>query len=621
MDKSWRRFSKWLLILVSMGASQGAWAGSITSSLDRTEGGVEDLFVMTVTIEGSREGDLQIPEVDGLTIQQRGVSQSMSFVNGQSRQEMTVNYVIQAAKAGAYMIPSLSMELDGQKESTLPLTITVAANPTQASPPTTAKGAKPRASEKNTASAQNATGIMVERECDKTQVYVGEQILCAVRIYHRGNLAGGQRLGQNSTEYRRFSIEGEKQYQKVVNGQRYAVIELKEIVVPLKVGAIAVAPFELDARVIAWNRRGNPLDKFFDRMGGGMFNFDMAFTQESQALLKSEPTPLDVKPLPSAGRPPHFSGLIGQYQMSVQKSTDRLAAGDTVTITIILEGTGPLDTATNPMPDIGQGGKVYADKPDYKEQLNADTGIQSAKTFKYAFVPSQPGQITLPPVEVSVFNPRLGQYVTLHGDLGALIVDPAKAEQKPLVLGQPLSVATPQQSVKALDHDLLGLHREENLATSHTITTFEKVALLTINAISSLTPLTALIFITRRRRNSTNTGALRRSRALKEFRAQMALSQKVLAAGQVSEALNASYLALRTYLGDKCGKQGAALTERDIESLLGQCGASDNQRRNAQEFVLACEKAAFGGMLLSRESAETFMSQVTSLIEELEKHE
>ena len=610
--------ARWMLTLAVMMGTSAAFAGTITSSLDRTEASLGEVLVMTVTIEGSGATELDVPEVDGLVIQQRGVSRSTSIINGYARQEVSVNYLVQAQRAGKFTIPSMTLELDGKKESTLPLTITIS-DPNSAHPQPTNQPNQPSSKALKNAAAQNATGIIIERECDKTQPYIGEQVMCAVRIYHRGNLAGGQKIQQNSTDYRRFATEGEKQYQKVINGQRYAVIELKEIFIPLKDGKLSVAPFELDARVVAWNRRGNPLDKFFDRMGGGMFNFDMAFTEETQVMLKSEPTVLDVKPLPSAGRPANFSGLVGQYQITAQKSSDRLAAMDTVTVTVNIEGVGLLDTAGSPFTDNLQGSKIYADKPEYKEQIDANAGIRSAKSFKYAVVPSQPGTIQLPPVEVNVFNPRLGQYVTLRADLGALIVDPAKAEQKPLVLGQQSQTGANQQAVKSLDQDLLGLHRDVDLSSSQTITILEKLSLSSIGLLSFMTPLSALAFTKWRRKRLGDTGALRRSRAFKDFRAVMGSSHKFLEAGHPSDALNEAYTALKTYLGHKSGRQGAALTVRDIEAILVDRGASDDQLGRAKEFVAACEKMSFGGMQPSHETVKILSDRVAQLVEELEK--
>jgi hypothetical protein len=608
-----------LILAFAIVGSSGALGGTITSSLDRTEASLGEVLVMTITIEGSGATELDVPQVDGLVIQQRGVSQSTSFINGHTRQELTINYLVQAQRPGKFTIPSMSLELDGKKESTLPLTITInnasTASASNQIPQTNRNSNK---SLKN-AAAQNATGIMIERDCDKTQPYVGEQVICAVRIYHRGNLAGGQKVQQNSTEYRRFATEGERQYQKVVNGQRYAVIELKEIFVPLKDGKISLGPFELDARVVAWNRRGNPLDKFFDRLGGGMFNFDMAFTEETQVTLKSEPTVLEVKALPSAGRPANFSGLVGQYQITAQKTTDRLAAMDTLTVTVNIEGIGLLDTAASPFTDNLPGSKIYADKPDYKEQIDPNAGIRSAKTFKYAVVPSQPGTMQLPAVELNVFNPRLGQYVTLQADLGTLIVDPAKAEQKPLVLGQQTPTGPNQQAVKALDQDLLGLHRDVDLARSQTITTFEKGTLAGLGLLSFLAPFSTLAFTSWRKKRHGDTDVMRRSRAFKDFRALMNSSQKARASGDPADGLNGAYTAFKTYLGHKSGRQGAALTLRDMEAILIAQGATDDQIARVREFVGACEKMAFGGMQPSHETVKILSDQVSLLVEELEK--
>src|SRR5262249_37297271 len=160
----------------------------------------------------------------------------------------------------------------------------------------------------------------------------GQQVVCTMRVYHQGNLNGGQRLSGSSPDFRRFNVEGEKRYQKSVNGQRYAVIELREIVVPMRPGNLELPPYSLDARILVWNRRGGALNKFLDHFGGA-FNFDMGFTEEKAVTIASEPQTFTVESLPEKGKPQDFTGLVGDFMLTARAGKTTVPAGETVTIT------------------------------------------------------------------------------------------------------------------------------------------------------------------------------------------------------------------------------------------------------------------------------------------------
>lgn len=372
------------LVFLALMQAPLALAGSISAELSPTDGALGDTFVLTLMLEGANRSDPVIPNVDGLQFQQQGVSQSMSIVNGQSTSQLQLTVLVVPERAGDFTIPSITAEVDGQKVATVPLKLKVRAAGAQGGGAQAQRGgtANPNANagaKGASGGAAESTGVFIERECDATSVYIGQQVTCTMRLYHRGNLNGGQRVSQSSADFRRFNIDGEKRYQKVVNGQRYGVIELKELVVPTKSGNLDLPPYSIEARVLVWTKQNNPLDKFFDKFGGGVFNFDLNFTEERAVTVASEPQRFQVKPLPDAGKPRNFGGLVGLFHLDANLSKAKIAAGDTVTITITIEGNGLTDTLGDIGPTLTNIGKVYPDKPEYLEQITAENGIVSKR--------------------------------------------------------------------------------------------------------------------------------------------------------------------------------------------------------------------------------------------------
>ena len=59
---------------------------------------------------------------------------------------------------------------------------------------------------------------------------------------------------------------------------------------------------------------------------------------DGQKILKSKPLKLHIKPLPKAGRPPQFSGAVGNFFLRGSLERNRSIIGEPVTYTIELNG-------------------------------------------------------------------------------------------------------------------------------------------------------------------------------------------------------------------------------------------------------------------------------------------
>ncbi len=611
------------LVLVALLGSQVARAGSITADLTPTDGTMDDSFVLTLQIEGSDRSDPVIPNVDGLQFLQRGVQQSTTIINGQTTAQLQLTVLVVPDKPGDYTIPSIAATIDGQKVATVPLKMKVRA-----------AGAQPQAqaqpkSQPNSRSGGNGgqgaqqagaetAGVFMERDCGITgPIYIGQQILCTIRLYHPNNLNGGQRLSQSSADFRRFNLEGEKRYQKVVNGQRYSVIELKELMVPTKSGQLEVPPFSIEARVLVWNKQNNPLDKFFDKFGGGVFNFDLNFTEERNVTVTTPSQSLQVKPLPDQGKPQGFNGLVGLFQLESNLSKNHIAAGDTVTITITLQGYGLTDTLGDIAPGLDKFGKIYPDKPEYTEQVTADNGIVSKKVYKYALVPTKPGTYELGAIELPSFNPKLNQYVAIRTDLGQLIVDPAKAESQPqpqLAADLPVN----KEEVKELGSDLLGLHRGVDIRSEQTITSANKIVLSLVGGLPTSSALFAFVFFLYSNRKK-DSEAERRSHAYRVYKLGLPKAKSDIDAGNIAAALSEAHRLLRSYLGDRLGLQSGALTARDVEGATTRLGATPEIKEILMSLVAEFDRLEFGGQVPNSARAAEILESLDQVVKGLEK--
>lgn len=186
----------------------------------------------------------------------------------------------------------------------------------------------------------------------------------------------------------------------------YRASKAGKVVVP---AGVLQAQFAADSR-----RRPSPFesDPFFGDLPG--------FRDVRTESVVSGRLSLDVQPLPAEGQPTDFSGLVGQFVVTAVPSATRVNVGDTVTLDVTVEGSGPLSGFSLPPWSI-DGLRVYDDTPATSAQLS-EGRLKASATFKRALVPERPGTFELPPLALNWFDPETGAYARHDGPPLALEV-------------------------------------------------------------------------------------------------------------------------------------------------------------------------------------------------------
>lgn len=614
--------------------SHQAIGGTLTAELDRTEGTVEEPFVLTITIDGDSSAGPDLPEIPNLTFYQRGTSQQHTLSNGKFSKKQMFTILVQAVKPGSYTIPSLTIEIDGKKESSLPLTFKVVATHGGSSPTQPDSPAEDGTQQKDPAdpgpsgkieeqqvqafkNLEKTGGVFVNRQCNPPSVYQGQQVICNVRIYHPGNFNSGQKIPENSPEFRRFMPEGEKRFNQVINGRRFGVIEVSEIFVPLKDGERVVPAFTLDAQVVSWEHRKNPLDKFFDRFGGGVFDFDFSYPDTKVIRLTHPENKIVVKPLPIQGQPPQFKGIVGSFSLSGNITKNQVVAGDTVTVTLTLAGKGVLDTAVEPVLGLDASIKQYADKPEYREKIDRTTGVESQKTFKIALVPSKPGQYTIGQVSIPIFDPESGIYRSLTQDLGTLVVTPAQAEEKLYATGKPGEPL--KQAVKEQGKDLFGPHEVRLMETDQNFSRGVLQAMGVTAVAGVVAPLFAFVWQWRRRRKAGDIAGSRRSAAHRKFKLKAKAASQLIQEDQIENGLSSVYRGFKEFLGDLANTQGTAMTLREITEFIKQRSVSEDSYTKVVGLLENIERVEFSGHKLDKAMALRWLQELEVFADEVDR--
>lgn len=589
-----------LLTLLMFALHARAFAGVLTAEVDKTVGTIDDQFDFTVTVSGKAEGEPKFPQVDGLDVVSQGTSTSVQMGWGKYDKQVTYTFTLVPTKSGKITIPAIQLKIDDEIQATSPITLTVNEAGGAASSPGTAADATPP--------------VFIERELSSNEIYEGEAVVSTVRFYTRLQIANASVRDNTPNTIKRVPLKGEKTYRKDVKGQTYEVTELKEVLIPQTSGVIKVEGYQIIAETVTNNgsRRSRGGSSMLEQMFGGAFMQGNVVPRRVTA----PPVSITVKPLPTEGQPKNFSGIVGDFALKSDLSSRSIQAGDTLTLTLTLEGNGSVEGLASPQLDLANKMKIYPDQPSLDDQYNATNGVNGTAIFKYALVPLVNGAVNLGTISVPIFNPRTKKYETKTADLGIVEVTGEITAATSAVTPAQTSSST-ASPVAQTNSDLIepksgaALYAQDALSpTDHWIV----AALVLVPGIVWL----ALYIV---------MGARRRSRAdvagTKRHVLQKQLKTKLAEFGEHAPTDEATLVSLgqlyRDYLGTYVGSHGAALTQHEITALMQQRNVPEALRQRIVSTMSTLERPIYSGAKLQAAEWSQLRTQMQSTLQDLRK--
>ncbi|MDX1695357.1 MAG: BatD family protein [Ketobacteraceae bacterium] len=353
------------IILVAALATP-AWAVEITASVDAHKLEQGDSLVLTVEVNELAMGkkpDFSVLE-DQFDILSTTTQQRTRIINDQMESSMTWNLTLVPKANGYIVIPPITYD----NAQSRPITIQVA---------------------KRTSSNKHSSNnlVFIEASVDKQSVYVQEQVILTLRLYRRTQIIDPSWTPPEIENAVMEKLTDSRAFQTTIDGHTYHVTENTLAVFPQKSGTMVIPESRLTG-VIGTGRRSG----FFDP-------FSSAGTQIQRTTKRIE---VAVKPIPDAypNRPWLPSKSVGLADHWTPENAE-FQVGEAVTRTIILQAKGITATAlpTIPVPNSDKF-KVYPDKADTQSSVDAD-GMVSQRVESYAFIPTEPGTVTLPEIQVS----------------------------------------------------------------------------------------------------------------------------------------------------------------------------------------------------------------------------
>ncbi len=589
LKKPFLLFIQILLIALAAGAA-GASEITVIATVDKNEATLDDYIILKISVQGTRE-EPALPALPDFRIQSRGSSSQFRIINGQMSSAVEYNYILYPQKAGTFTIGPFAVKHKGSKVKSKPITVKIS---------------------KTTPQAKQSEDIFVVAEVDNENPYHYEEIIYRFKFYRRVKVANA-RLTE-SPAFEGFLTEDlgkEKEYQKVINGQTYLVTELRQALFPTKTGVLKIEPSTLQCDVVVkkrGRRRGFFDDPFFDDSFFG-------FSETVPKILRTSPITVMVKTLPTAGKPAGFKNLVGEFSLNGKLSTRKLEVGESVTLTLTLAGIGNLKNQQTLDIQGLQNFKVYDDKPVFETQLKGGK-VGGKLVLKKALVPLTEGQLQIPPVTVSYFNPSSGSYTSLKAGPYLLDVVPSSDDEKFQVV-ESVKKSGIKQEVKILGHDILPVHTSLEALSARRLRPLSLTA-----ALFFLLPVIGFVctFSIKRSRErlEQDRGLIRFKQAHKRFSKALPLIKSALTQDDPLFYQRASK-ALKDFIGDKLNIAGSALTPKELERRLPEYNVPAETVKAVTDILEFFDSGQFGFTKHSVEEREAVFKSMKKMINSLNR--
>lgn len=396
-------------LFLSTGLAAQVQVITANAYLGRSDLTLGQQFILTVEVEGTQQldADPAVPDVSAFArILGSGTTTSMRIVNGRRSVSVLIQYRMEAISAGSYEIGPITVLADGVEVSTMPVPLTISDRP----PPPSSPPSRPA----DDGQGQGDVGVgpddlFLTAEVSKREVRQNEPIIVEYRIYTRVNVTSYSLMELPPAAgfwVEEFELPAQPEAEAVVrNGERYVTALIRKVAMfPTSPGTKSIEPLRIEARVQVQRQRGR--DAF-----RGLLDPSSIFASEVPTTVASPTIEVEVLPLPAAGRPTGFSGMVGDLAVTTTLDRDSVSANEAVTMKVEVSGSGNLKGIAPPSIDLPP--TIEAFPPETSERLRTtERGVTGTRTYEYVLIPRAPGNLTIPGIDVSYFDPAAERYST-----------------------------------------------------------------------------------------------------------------------------------------------------------------------------------------------------------------
>ena len=582
-----------VVLLSGLPASTAAQEVEVRAYLDRNDVAMDRQFTLNVEVSGAggADEDPRLPDLSGFAAYLGvGTQTSMQFVDGRTSTSFTYQYRFRAVAEGTHTIGPVRVRAGGEDYATDSLTIRVR----QA-------GSAParRAPDRSRSSVDiGPEDLFLEASVSTREPWTNEPVLVEYRLFTRVDVESyGITRAPGTTGFwvEEVALPRTPRVEQVVrDGVQYATIVVRRAALfPTGAGPRTVAPLALEAQVRVRSGRffSDPFG-FGGPFGGGLFGRSVAVPVESEAI------DIEARPLPAAGRPDAFTGLVGSLRVTASLDTAAAATNEALTFRLDVRGAGNLRMLPDPKVAFPPDFDVYP--PEVRDDVDAGaSGVSGARSYTYVLVPRAPGSHAFPPVELGYFDAAGGRYAVAASD--PLVVEVTGD----VAAGDPVLLGGGGARLEAARQDI----RFIRVATSAFVPIDRRLFRSGVFWTVVLVPLFglagALVLRRHRERLEGNVAYARRRRASRLASSRLAHARGLRAPEQHQAFVTGISQALLGFLGDSLNVAEAGLVRDDIRRELGARGVAGDVVERYLACLDKCDQQRFAPPVSSDDDGAT----------------
>ena len=354
-----------IIILFFIFSYSGLYAAEIVTELTPSRIAVGESASLRIRITGKSSDvkPVKFPAINGLQITFAGSSRSFQFVNGKTWSGTVLSFSIYGEEKGEYKIPPFILETDGEKISSREVALSVSGS----------------------SSVRGGEAILRgDVVLSDDTVYSGEPFIMHYIIYDNGS---------GSPEIEGFSEQPHVKgfVMKPLSGT------------PEEAGKTYAGSFCLV-----------PVDKGIHEIGGGsvVVSVDVTegfFSMSGRKKIVFPYKKINVIPIPSEGKPDHFTGDVGEFKIDAQIPPEKFKAFDEIKIPVKVSGRGNLLTLSKPQIENEEGIKIVIEEKEQSLSLD-QSRLAGEQSFLLTVIPQKEGSVNPGRIFIEYFNPYKKAY-------------------------------------------------------------------------------------------------------------------------------------------------------------------------------------------------------------------
>lgn len=565
----------WLGLLLCLATPLAAWAASAQMDVQPRVLRAGEAAILSITVQGAQNAPTpSLPSLPGFQASYVGTERSFSMGTGGNNSSVTHRYQLIPLQAGKFTIGPFPYTINGETLSLAAIEIDVV--PPEESPRETSP------------TPQISDLIFAVLTASPSELYSQQVFDIYLSIYSRGlNLSGDislMNMPSSGLSLQQFQeLPGTRE---VVREQIYDVRRFQCKAQALTAGSFKLQPtIRAGIRVQDRRRAQDPFQSAFDDPFFENF-FGRARTQPVDITPK--PLEIVVADLPASTQPPGFSGAVGAFSFEAFVKPSDLVAGEPLTLTMRITGSGNIESVTAPEIPSSDGFKVYESKLTQRE-LN-ERQSEGRKTFEQVLIPKSAGVTEVPAITFAYFDPSSQSYQSVTRGPFPLTVHPASNTTARLL--QPM--ASPKTSTIMLGTDIVYLKaapaRWRHVSARPWYTTRLFLGLQTLPPL-----ILALIylFVRRRQEFERDIAKARRHRAPRVAREALRHAEEALKAGRRRAFHEAIWETLAAYYGNRLNLPPGEITADAVLAAFDSISTPRDVLDDISALFASCEQARF----------------------------